>query len=63
MIVKRAYRFRLYPNKEQEQVLARQFGACRFVYNHFLRARIDYYLAHKDSKGKKGLNYHDRPEC
>ncbi len=59
MIVKRAYRFRLYPNKEQEQVLARQFGACRFVYNHFLRARIDYYLAHKDSKGKKGLNYHD----
>lgn len=28
--------------------LARQFGACRFVYNHFLRARIDNYTEHQD---------------
>ena len=59
MIVNRAYRFRLYPNREQEQALSRQFGSSRFVYNNFLRARVDYYLTHKDSDGKKGLNYHD----
>lgn len=58
MLVKRAYKFRLYPTAEQERVLARQFGASRFVYNHFLRARIDYYLANKDG-AKKGLTYHD----
>ena len=53
-----AYRFRIYPNKEQEQALARQFGACRFVFNFFLRARMDYYAAHKNDR-KKGLNYND----
>ena len=58
MLVKRAYKFRLYPNAEQEQALARQCGASRFVYNHFLRARIEYYLANKDGT-KQGLTYHD----
>jgi transposase len=52
------YKFRLYPN--QEQALARQFGACRFVYNHFLRACIDYYAANKGGNGKKGPNYSKR---
>ena len=58
MKVNKSYRFRLYPNKEQEQILVRQFGACRFVFNHFLRARIDYYAMHKDER-KKGLSYYD----
>ena len=52
------YKFRLYPNSMQCEWLLRQFGACRFVYNHFLRARIDYYAEHKDDQ-KKGLTYHD----
>ena len=58
MIVNRAYKFRIYPNRSQQEVLARQFGACRFVYNHFLRARIDYYAAH-NGESKSGLNYYD----
>ena len=33
------YRFRIYPNKEQQAVLARYFGSVRFVYNHFLAER------------------------
>ncbi len=36
MIVEYTYRFRLYPNKEQEHFLNIQFGHCRFVYNYFL---------------------------
>lgn len=57
--INRAYKFRIYPNKAQRESLTKQFGSCRFVYNHFLRARIDYYAAHKDGNGKKGLTYHD----
>ncbi|WP_457638656.1 RNA-guided endonuclease TnpB family protein [Persephonella sp.] len=36
MIIEYTYRFRLYPNKEQEHFLNIQFGHCRFVYNYFL---------------------------
>jgi len=39
----RTYRFRLYPNREQRQVLARTFGCSRFVYNWALRRRSDEY--------------------
>jgi len=59
MEVMKTYKFRIYPNAVQREWFARQFGACRFVYNHFLRARIDYYAAHKDDPTKKGLTYHD----
>lgn len=39
------YRFRFYPTPPQERVLARTFGACRFVYNWALRARTDAHQA------------------
>jgi putative transposase len=39
--VQRAYRFRLYPDRDQQRALARTFGCARFVYNHFLRLRTD----------------------
>jgi len=31
--------FRCYPTPAQERILARTFGCCRFVYNHFLAER------------------------
>lgn len=31
--------FRCYPTPEQEHILTRTFGCCRFVYNHFLAER------------------------
>ena len=34
-----AYQFRIYPNKEQENLIQRTFGCCRFVYNHYLDLR------------------------
>lgn len=58
MVVLKAYRYRFYPNKAQEEMLVRQFGMSRFVYNHFLRQRIDFYAANKGNE-KKGLTYHD----
>ena len=32
----RAFKFRLYPNKEQQALLAKTFGSVRLVYNHYL---------------------------
>jgi putative transposase len=40
MMELRAFKFRLYPNKEQEQKLAQFFGAKRWVFNHFLFENI-----------------------
>lgn len=34
--INRTYKFRLYPNKEQSELLSRHFGCARFVYNYFL---------------------------
>lgn len=38
-----SYKFRLYPNTEQENLIQRTFGCARFVYNHFLAERIAQY--------------------
>ena len=48
----KAYKFRIYPNQEQQVFLARCFGCSRFVYNHFLRATTDVY-----AESKKHLRY------
>ena len=32
----KAYKFRLYPNKEQKELINKSFGSCRFVYNYYL---------------------------
>lgn len=34
-----AYKFRIYPNTEQAEVIQKTFGCCRFVYNYFLAER------------------------
>ncbi len=58
MNINRSYRYRIYPNKEQREIFAKHFGCTRFVYNYFLRQRIDWYAEHKED-AKKGLTYHD----
>lgn len=37
------YRYRIYPNKKQEETIHKIFGCCRFVYNHYLAMRIESY--------------------
>ena len=39
----KAFRFRLYPNKEQEIILAKTFGCVRFIYNRMLADKIKCY--------------------
>ena len=38
-----SYRFRLYPTREQEQLIQKTFGCVRYVYNHFLAERTSSY--------------------
>ena len=52
MPVHKAYRFRLYPNKEQEVLIAKTIGCSRFVFNRFLSLWNETY----QTTGK-GLSY------
>lgn len=36
MLVNKAYKFRIYPTKEQEVLIVKTIGCSRFVFNHFL---------------------------
>lgn len=53
MLVHKAYKFRIYPNKEQETLIAKTIGCSRFVFNHFLAKWKDTY-----KETGKGLTYH-----
>lgn len=44
-----AYKYRLYPNKEQQEYFAKCFGCVRFIYNRMLSDKIDCY---KETKKK-----------
>lgn len=52
MIVNKAYKFRIYPSKEQEILIAKTIGCSRFVFNHFLAKWNDTYKT-----TGKGLTY------
>ena len=43
------FKFRIYPNNTQQQLINRIFGCCRFVYNHFLAVRRDEWKANHNS--------------
>lgn len=36
----KAYKYRMYPNNEQEIMFNKHFGACRYVYNWGLEYKI-----------------------
>lgn len=46
----KAYRYRIYPDKEQEVLIQKTFGCVRFVYNHFLNDRITAYKENGESR-------------
>ncbi len=40
MKIYRGYKFRMYPNNEQEKLINKTIGSCRFIYNHFLDKKV-----------------------
>lgn len=49
MKILKAYKFRIYPTKEQQSIFEKYFGVSRFVYNSVLAYKINSY--------KKGIKY------
>ncbi|WP_200931689.1 helix-turn-helix domain-containing protein [Paenibacillus sp. Leaf72] len=39
----KAYKYRIYPNREQQLYLAKTFGSVRFIYNRMLADKINHY--------------------
>jgi putative transposase len=52
--VRQGFRFRLYPNKEQETLLRKTLGSARFVWNYFLDLRQKSW-----KQENKSLSYYD----
>ena len=52
----KAYKYRLYPNKQQEDQIQKTFGCCRFVYNQTLAYRKEMYETKKESMNKTSCN-------
>ena len=50
----KAYKYRIYPNKEQQVLISKTFGCVRFIFNKMLRERIAYYI-------KTGLSLKNTP--
>jgi len=53
-VIHKSYKFKIAPGNEQKELLAKHFGACRFVFNRYLNSRKETYL-----EQKKSLNYYD----
>lgn len=53
-MAEKCFRYRIYPNVAQAEVIKKTFGCCRFVYNHFLALRKQAW-----ENERKTLNYID----
>ena len=58
MLIKKSYKFRLYPNQDQIILMSKHFGATRFVWNHFFALRKNAYLENKEH-----LSYYDNAKA
>lgn len=65
-----SYKFRLYPTATQQEQMARNFGCCRYVFNHFLAQRHEQYRENGKARNERpfcagvvlpGLRYSPRP--
>lgn len=46
-MAEKAYKYRIYPNKSQRELIQKTFGCCRFVYNYYLNKRKEVYENNK----------------
>jgi len=53
----KAYKFRLYPNKEQEILINKTFGCARFIYNQMLSDKIKHYEETKEKLSNTPAQY------
>lgn len=53
----KAYKFRLYPNKEQQIYFGKTFGCARFIYNRMLADKIKHYRETKQKLNNTPAQY------
>jgi putative transposase len=53
----KAFKYRIYPTKEQTEKINQHIGGCRFVYNWALENKIRYYETSKEKLSAYDLNY------
>lgn len=58
----KSLKIRIYPTKEQELLINKTFGCCRFVYNERLQERNEFYIDHilnipKENKSERLAEY------
>lgn len=53
----KAYKFRIYPNREQKTLFAKTFGCVRFIYNKMLDDKIKYYEKTKKKRNNTPAQY------
>ena len=46
--MRRAYRYRIYPDNEQQKQFLKTFGCCRFIYNRMLTDKKEWYEKHHE---------------
>jgi len=52
-MIQKGYKYRIYPNKQQEEFLMKSFGCARFIYNFGLAKKNQEY-----ANNKKSINYY-----
>ncbi len=57
MIKNKAYKYRLYPTKDQAQLIDRTIGCARFIYNRMLADKIEHYQNTKKSLSNTPAQY------
>ncbi len=53
----KAYKFRIYPNREQQALLSKTFGCVRFIYNRMLSDKIKHYEQTKQKLNNTPAQY------
>lgn len=51
----KAYKYRIYPNKSQQDFFNKSFGCCRYIYNWALNLKIETYQQTKESLSSNDL--------
>ena len=46
--MEKTYKYRIYPNKKQKEIITKTFGCCRFVYNKYFVKRVEMYKENKE---------------
>lgn len=56
-LVIKSYKVRLYPTKEQVEMIEKHFGCCRYVYNRLLAESIELYEKERKSLSEFDMNH------